>query len=121
MNIRVEGSITCSAGSIDNRKFKLFIISTEFNKEVKYFINDFFGSCTGAVYFIYDNKRFFAESKGFFKNETGLGHTALKSVNEEENTVNHHKNTFHFTAKIGMTGSINDIYFCIFVHNGSIF
>ena len=48
--------------------------------------------------------------------EFGLRHRPLGSVDQHEHPIDHAEDALHLTAKIGVTGSINDIDLCSFIH-----
>ena len=61
------------------------------------------------------------EFQSFLKYKSCLRHRAFGCINKENYTIHHFKHTFNFSAEIRMAGSINYIYFNIFVMNGCIF
>ena len=59
--------------------------------------------------------------KSFLKNKLSLRHNTFKCINNKNNTVYHFKNTFNFSTKVSMAWSINDVDFCVFICDGSVF
>ena len=110
--------IAVTGRRINYRELKLIFVGTEFDKEVENLVNNLFGSCTGTVDFVKNNKRLFAEAECLFKNKSCLRHTPLKCVNKQYNTVNHLENTLNLTAEIGMTWGVNNVNFDAVVHYG---
>ena len=51
-----------------------------------------------------------SELHSALQNETGLGHRTFCGVNEKNNAVYHFKDTFDFTAKVSVTGGVDDVY-----------
>ncbi|KAF5033531.1 hypothetical protein DSECCO2_605710 [anaerobic digester metagenome] len=60
------------------------------------------------------------QSKGFFKHKTCLRHRAFKSIHNKQNTVSHIEHALHFSSEIGVTRSVDDVYFKPFVANRNI-
>ena len=114
--VRIKSCIAVTSRSVYNREFKLVIISAKLYEKVKYLVNNFLRSCTGAVYLIYDNKRLFAKTESLFQNEACLRHTSLKCINKQENAIYHHKYALNLASEISMSGSIDNIYLCTLIH-----
>src|SRR5690606_19010833 len=69
------------------------------------------------VYLIYNNYRFKAKGQSFAKYKTSLWHGAFKGIYQQQHAVGHFQYTFYFTAKVGVTRSINNIDFHSLIHH----
>ena len=74
----------------------------------------------GAVDLVDDNNGCAAQLKRFPQHETRLRHWAIKGIYNQKHPFDHAQNTLHFTAKIGVTGRIDDIDFGVAPMNGCV-
>ena len=63
----------------------------------------------GAVDLVNDNDGHQILLQSLAQHKARLCLRPLKSVHNKEDSIHHLHDAFHFTAKIGVTGSINDI------------
>src|SRR5690606_18086382 len=84
------------------------------------FVN-LFGTTVFLVNFIYNNNGLKSQSQCFLSNEAGLWHRAFEGVYQQDNSVGHFQNTLYFSSKVGVTRSINNIDFYVFVLNRYVF
>ena len=85
----IVGSVSVARRGVNNWKFQLVLVCPQLDKQVKHFVDDFFRACTGAIDLIKHDYRLFPKSKCLFQNKTRLRHTALKSVYQKQNAVDH--------------------------------
>ena len=118
---RIRGSVAVSAGGVNHRKLQLVIIRAQLNKQIQHLIHHFGRPGAGTVDLIHHNHRPLSQAKSLFQHKPGLGHTALKSVHQQQNAIHHHQDPLYLAAKIGVTGSIHNINFRILIHDRRIF
>jgi hypothetical protein len=58
--------------------------------------------------------------QSFLKNETSLWARSFEGVNDEQCSVCHLQNSFHFTTKVGVAWSINDVDSHAIPHHGNV-
>ena len=118
---QVQGGGTVFGRSKYERTIQLFVIGIQIQEQFQYFVYHSFGSGFGTVNFVdtYDNGKI--QLQGLLQNEFCLRHGAFKSVYYQDDAIYHLKHTFHFAAKVSVTGSVDDVDFCVFIHNGSVF
>jgi len=101
--------LSVDAGSENDRKFQLIVIGAEFDEQFQHLVDDIDGTGRVAVDLVDDDDRFDFGFQGFFQHEPGLGHRAFKSVDDQNDAVDHVHDPFDFAAEIGMTGRIQNI------------
>ena len=114
----ILGCVAVARGSVNYREFKLILVGAELDKEVENLVDYFLGTRAGTVDFVEHNQRLFAEAESLFEHESRLGHTALKSVYEQNNAVYHLQNTLNLAAEIGVSGGVHDVDFNSVVKHG---
>ena len=119
--IRIKRGRSVHGRCIDNREIKLIFISTQFDEQIQNFINDFFRTSTGTIDFVNDNDWCQMLFQSFLQNKTRLRHGTFKSINDKQNAINHLHDTFYFTAKIGVTGRIQNVDLFPLILDSSIF
>ncbi len=118
---RIGGSVSVTPGSVNDRKIQLILIGTQLDEQIQQFIDHLGRAGTVAVNLIDDHHRALAEPQCLFQHETGLRHTALEGVYQQENAIHHHQDTFHLAAKIGVAGRVHDVDLGVAVHYRRIF
>ena len=113
LEVRAEfGGETGLGGSglgVDDREIGLLVGGAQFNEQVKGLVENAFGFCIFAVNFINNDHGFVAHFEGFLEHETGLRHGTFGSIHQQQHTVHHIHDAFHFAAEIGVTGCIHDV------------
>ena len=119
--VDIVSCISVSCRSKKERAVKLFVRCAQIDEKFKNFIDNFIRTCFRTVDLVdtYDNREL--QCKSFFQNKFGLWHGTFKSVNQKNHSIDHLKDTFYFSAEIGMSRSVNDIDLCIFINNCSVF
>ena len=59
--------------------------------------------------------------QSFAKYKLCLRHSAFESIYNKNDTINHFQDTFYLSAEVSMTGSVDNIDFCIFIVDRSVF
>ena len=114
------GGITVARRGKDHRELNLLLVRSELNKQIQHLVHNLVRTRHRPVYLIYYNDRFFAERKRFFQHESGLRHTALKRVHQQQNAVYHLKYPLHLAAEVGMSRGVDYIYLHAVIHNAGI-
>ena len=60
------------------------------------------------------------QTQRLFQHKAGLGHTALKSVYQQQNAVYHGKNTLYLAAKVRMAGRVYNVDLGVVIVNGGV-
>ena len=95
---------------VNERRVELVFARVELNEEVEYLVNDSLGIGLGTVDLVDADDDRQAQLQGLLQNELGLGHRALKCVNDEDYAVNHLEHSLNLAAEIGVAGRVYDIY-----------
>ena len=117
----IRGGNACFCGGVDKGTVQLGVVRVKFQEQFQHFVHHFIRPGFGTVDFIdaYDDWKL--QFQSLPKHEFGLGHGSFEGIYYQDDTVYHFQNTFHFSAEIGVTGSVYNIDFCVFIHDGSIF
>src|SRR3546814_20122294 len=74
------------------------------------FVEHLFGATIRAVNLVNDYNRLQAQRQRLASYELGLRHCAFRTVDKQDNPVNHGEDALNLTAEIGVAGRINDVY-----------
>ena len=74
----------------------------------------------GTVDLIDDNNDTMPQLQGAAEDEAGLRHGAFRSIYQQDNTIDHLQDTFHFPAEIRMTRSIHNVDLGIAIGDGGV-
>ena len=118
--IGIHGGNSCFGGSKYEWAVQKRLVCVQIHEEFQYFVNHFGRSGLRTVNFIDtdDDRELHLESLA--EDEFGLGHNAFEGVYNENGTVYHFQNPFHFSAEIRMPGGIDNIDLGILIRNGGI-
>ncbi len=78
------------------------------------------GAGAGAVDLVDDHDRTQAVLEGFAQDESGLGHRAFESVDQQEAAVGHFQHAFDFAAEVGVAGRVDEVDFGTAVGDGDV-
>ncbi|MNZ68279.1 hypothetical protein D3C78_865430 [compost metagenome] len=98
----------------------MIVICTELDEQVKHLINNLGWSCVRTVNLVDDDYRSQLGFKRLAKYEFRLGHTAFKSVDDQQHAVYHFHNTLYLAAKVSVTRRIYNVDQEILVINSRI-
>ena len=99
----------------------MFSIGSQLDEEIEYFVYCQMGIDIRSVDFVDDDDGAQAAFEGFTQDKSGLGHGTFAAVYDEEAAIDHTEDTLYFTAKVGETGSIQNIDFDITPAHRGIF
>ena len=98
-----------------NWTFKLILACVKVYKQIKNFIRNLIKSGIRAVNLVYHNNDAVLHFQSLLQNKSCLRHWSLSSINQQNNSVHHLKNSFYLTAEVGMSRRINYIHLYIFI------
>lgn len=64
-----------------------------------------------AIDFVNDDDRLPSQREGLAEHKPRLRHRTVEGIHNEQHTVHHAQDTFHFATKVGVTGRVDDIEF----------
>src|SRR3546814_4367526 len=105
MRISDGSSDVCSSDLIE-----LLVIGLKADEQVEHFVEHLFGATIRAVNLVNDDNRLQAQRQRLASYELGLRHCAFRTVDKQDNPVNHGEDALNLTAEIGVAGRINDVY-----------
>ncbi len=94
--------------AVECGEVELLFCSVEVKHEVEHHLLHFFGA---AIRFV-DLQTYL---KSFLENKSGLRHRAFESIDKKNTAVGHIEHTLNLAAKIGVSGSVDDIDFVILI------
>lgn len=106
---------------VKHRIFKIFFRTAKITKHVKYFIDNFFRSCTRSIYLINDNKWLDMLLKSLSEDKFSLCHWSFSSTNNQTNSIYHSHNPLNFSTKILMSRCVNNIDIVLIVLDACTF
>ena len=119
--VQVLGGPAVFSGGIEEGAIQLRVGGVQIHQKLQHFIDDLIRSCLRTVYLIDADDDRKVEPQSFLQYKFGLRHRTLKSVDHQDDAVDHFKDTFHLAAKIRMAGGVNDIDLDILIKNGRVF
>ncbi|MNC08308.1 hypothetical protein D3C75_558890 [compost metagenome] len=119
--LRVHAGCAVQCGSIHNREFQLIITGFQLNEQIQDFIDNFLRTGCRTVNLVHHNDRRQVLLQRFAQNEFRLRHAAFISIYNQQYTVNHLHDPFHFTAEVGVSRGIYNVDQELFIGNCCIF
>ena len=80
-----------------------------------------FRAAVRFVHLVHHHNRFKSDLKCLLQHKTRLRHRSFKSINEKDATICHVEHTLHLTTKVGVTWSVDDVDFGVFVVDRHVF
>ena len=105
----VHGGPAIDTRGVHHREIQLLVGGAQFVEQIKGGIHHEIRTCTGLVHFVDHQNRLQAQGQGLFGHKAGLGHGAFLRVDQEHHTVHHGQRTFHFAAKVRVSGGVHDV------------
>ena len=103
------------------REVELVVVGTEVEHEVEDSLLSGLGVAVGFVDFVDDDYGLQTQFDGFLQNKTRLWHRTFKGVYDEQHTVGHVQDAFHFTAEVAMARGVYDVDFVVAVADTHVF
>ncbi|VWM23859.1 Uncharacterised protein [Collinsella intestinalis] len=119
----VEAGIAVHARAVHNvlhRELKLLISCAKVGHQVEAVVVRLLGIGAGTVDLVDDDHDGKTGVDGVTQHETGLGHGALKSVDEQQRTVGHAQHALDLAAEVGVAWRIDDVDLHAVVVDGDI-
>ena len=120
-NVRGIAGCPLSAGTEQHRRIQLLIGGIQIHQQFKDLIDYIVNSLVRAVYFINNNNHSVPKLQCPAQDKSGLRHRTFRCIHQENNTIYHFEDTFHFPAEIGMTRGIHNIDFGVAVPDRRVF
>ena len=98
----------------------MVIVCAQLNKQVQYLVYHFGRAGAVPVNLVDHYQRRLVQTQRLFQHKAGLGHTALKSVYQQQNAVYHGKNTLYLAAKVRMAGRVYNVDLGVVIVNGGV-
>ena len=101
-------------------RIELLVRSVKIEEKFKHFVYDLVRSRVRTVDLVYDYYDSVVHFKRARQNEARLRHRAFRRVDEQNDAVDHFEYALDLAAEIGVSRSVDDIYFYTVVMYGSI-
>ncbi len=118
---RVHTSNAVQGTGVHNRAVQLLVSGTQIVKQVENLVNNPVWTCTRTVDFVDHYNGAQSGLKRFLGDKTGLRHRTVNGVDHQQYAVNHAHHPLDLTAKIGVTGGVDDIDSIVLPFDGGIF
>src|SRR5579862_6046402 len=105
---------------VDDWKVELVFGGVEIDEEIVNFVEHFGGTSIGPVDFIQDDNRRKFCGERFLQHVARLRQRAFARVHENEDSIHHAESALDFTAKIAVTGRVDDIDFRVVIGERSV-
>ena len=106
--------------TIDHGEVQLLLRSIEVAHQVEYHFVNLLGTAIGLVHLINHHKGFQTYLQCLLQHKTCLWHGTLKGVHQKDTSVCHVQYALHLATKIGVTRGVDDINFCVAIHDGHV-
>ena len=117
---RMTGN-TVQTRRVNHREVELLFGSAQTVKQIENFIQNPIRTRARTVYFVNNHNRTQTTLERFLGYETGLWHRAVLRVHQQTHRVHHRHDAFHFTAEVGVSGSIHDVDAVVVPADGGVF
>ena len=108
-HIRVKACGALTAAAEQDGAVELLIGSAEIHQQVQHLVDDLLDAGIGAVDLVDGDHEAQVLLQSFLQNKTGLGHTALSGVHQQQNAVDHLQNALDLAAEVSVARSIDDV------------
>ena len=100
---------TGAADGVEHGEFQLLVAGVQIDEQVVDLVEHFIGTGVLAVDLVDDHDHGQTGFQGLAQYEAGLGQRAFGGVHQQDGAAGHGERTFHFTAKVGVTGGVDDV------------
>lgn len=102
-------------------EIQLIFRGVEVVHQVEYHFVYLIGPAVGFINFVNYHNRLQANLKGFLQYKTGLRHRTFERIDQQQYSVGHIQHALHFTSKIGVARSVDDVNLVSLVIDGNVF
>ena len=107
--------------TVHYREVELVFGGIEGEHQIEHHFVDFLRTTVGFVHLVHHHNGFQPQLQCLLKHEAGLGHGALKGVDEQQAAVGHVEHTLHLTAEVGVARGVENIYLSTFPVDRNVF
>ena len=115
--VQAAHCIACFRRSENERAVQLLVGSVQIHEQLQNFVYHLSRTGLWSVNLIDTDDNRKVQLQGLTEHELGLGHSAFKRVNHQNNAVYHFQNSLHLAAEIRMARGVDDIDFYILISN----
>ena len=116
--------IQCRDAGLGRREHEgaldLFITGAQIHQQLQDLVDDFHRTRAGTVDLVDTDNDRQVQGHGLAQDEPGLGHGTFKSVNDQDNAVDHLQHTFDFAAEVRVAGGIDNVDLDPFIIDGCV-
>ena len=109
-----------AAGAEDHRAVELRVGRAEVHQQLEHLVDDLVDARVGSVDLVDDHDDREVEVECLAQHEAGLGHRALRRVDEQQHAVHHLEHPLHFAAEIGVSRGVHDVDLHALVFRGGV-
>ena len=118
--IGVKACSAITATAEQHGAVQLLVGSTQIHQQVEDLVDDFLDAGIGTVDLVDGDNKAQILLQSLLQHETGLGHTALSSVHQQQNAVDHLQHALDLAAEVGVARGIDDIDLDALVGAGAV-
>jgi hypothetical protein len=96
-------------GGVDHREIELAIAGAELVEQFEGLVDDPVGARARTVDLVHHDDGIEAERQRLARDEARLRHRAFDRVDHQQHRVDHREDAFHFAAKVGVPGGVDNI------------
>jgi hypothetical protein len=98
-----------SGTGVKDGKRNLVLVGVKVEKEIFDFFHDLGNAGVGSVNLVYDEHHGKPPLESLAQNEARLGKRTLRSVDEQNDGIDHSETALHFATEVSVSGSVNDV------------
>ncbi len=107
--IEIHRCDSVTRGCVYHRSIELRFVSLEFDEKIEHFVVNTKRVSSGPVDLIDDDNWSALQLECFSKDEACLRHWPVESVDDEQHSIHHAKNSLDLTAEVGVTRRVDDV------------
>ena len=111
---------TVLSRTIYDGEVKLVLCSVKVAHEVEHHFVHLLRTTVRLVHLINYNNGFKANLECLLQDKACLGHRAFKGIDQKDAAVGHIKHTFYLTTEVGVTRSVDNVDFSVFITDRNI-
>ena len=111
----------CLCGGKYKGAVQLRVVGIQLQEKLQDLVHNLVRSCFGTVDLVDADDDGKLQLQCLSEDKLGLRHGAFKSVHHQDDAVYHLQDTLHLAAEVRVAGGVDNVDFCVFIHDGGIF
>ncbi len=116
----VLGHPALLGAAVNGLEVQLVLVGAQVEHEFENLLLHLVRAAVGFVHLINDHNGLLSHVDGLVEHETRLRHAALEGIHQQQHTVRHVEHALHFSTKVTVAGSVDNIDFHAFINHRNV-